>query len=140
MPAYRSRRTGWADLHDLAQAHPPGSLIGIRILRSACAACWASVAGIDMAHHAGAGIGGEHAIELRRQRRAVGHDTILAWIERPIPTLPVLWMLIQHAPGAAVLDGVFSSGQPAIASEPSSIDSVSRQGEAALSPSRDGRA
>ena len=52
-------------------------------------------------------------------------QTIPAWIERPIPTPPPWWMLTQEAP-EAVLTSAFSSGQSAIASEPSSIASVSR--------------
>ena len=52
-------------------------------------------------------------------------QTIPAWIERPIPTPPPWWMLTHEAP-AAVLTSALSSGQSAIASEPSAIASVSR--------------
>ena len=48
-----------------------------------------------------------------------------AWIERPMPTPPPWWIETQVAP-EAVLTSALSSGQSAIASEPSSIDSVSR--------------
>ena len=41
-----------------------------------------------------------------------------AWIERPMPTPPPWWIDTQVAP-AAVLTSAFSSGQSAIASEPS---------------------
>ena len=52
-------------------------------------------------------------------------QTIPAWMERPIPTPPPWWMLTQEAP-AEVLTSAFSNGQSAIASDPSSIPSVSR--------------
>ncbi len=48
-----------------------------------------------------------------------------AWIERPMPTPPPWWIETQEAP-QATLTIAFSSGQSAIASEPSSIASVSR--------------
>ena len=48
-----------------------------------------------------------------------------AWIERPMPTPPPWWIDTHEAP-EAVFSIAFSSGQSAIASEPSSIDSVSR--------------
>ena len=48
-----------------------------------------------------------------------------AWIERPMPTPPPWWMETQEAP-EAVLSMALSSGQSAIASEPSAIASVSR--------------
>ena len=51
--------------------------------------------------------------------------TIPAWIDRPIPTPPPWWMLTHDAPDA-VFTSALRSGQSAIASEPSSIDSVSR--------------
>ena len=52
-------------------------------------------------------------------------ETWPAWIERPMPTPPPWWIDTQEAPDA-VLTSALSSGQSAIASEPSSIDSVSR--------------
>ena len=58
-----------------------------------------------------------------------------AWIERPMPTPPPWWMETQDAP-EAVLTSAFSSGQSAIASEPSGIASVSRYGEATEPQSR----
>src|SRR4051794_2583169 len=61
--------------------------------------------------------------------------TCPAWMERPIPTPPPWWMLTHDAP-LAVLTSAFSSGQSAIASEPSAIDSVSRYGDATLPASR----
>ena len=48
-----------------------------------------------------------------------------AWIDRPIPTPPPWWIETQLAPDA-VLTSALSSGQSAIASEPSAIASVSR--------------
>jgi hypothetical protein len=51
--------------------------------------------------------------------------TMPAWIERPMPTPPPWWMLTHVAP-LEVFTSAFSSGQSAIASLPSSIDSVSR--------------
>ena len=51
--------------------------------------------------------------------------TMPAWIERPMPTPPPWWMLTHVAP-LAVLTSAFSSGQSAMASEPSAIASVSR--------------
>ena len=53
--------------------------------------------------------------------------TMPAWIELPIPTPPPWWTLTQVAP-AATLSSAFRIGQSAIASEPSSIASVSRYG------------
>ena len=52
-------------------------------------------------------------------------ETWPAWIERPMPTPPPWWMLTQLAP-ELVLTSALSRGQSAMASEPSSIDSVSR--------------
>ena len=52
-----------------------------------------------------------------------------------MPTPPPWWMLTQDAP-EAVLTRAFSSGQSAIASEPSAIPSVSRYGEATEPQSR----
>src|SRR6185437_5487156 len=49
--------------------------------------------------------------------------------EYPTPTPPPLWIDTQEAP-LAVFTNAFSNGQSAMASEPSSIDSVSRYGEA----------
>jgi hypothetical protein len=48
-----------------------------------------------------------------------------AWIDRPMPTPPPWWIDTQVAPDE-VLTSAFSSGQSAIASEPSAIASVSR--------------
>src|SRR5215218_1940318 len=48
-----------------------------------------------------------------------------AWIERPMPTPPPWWIDTHVAP-EAVFSRAFSSGQSAIASEPSAIASVSR--------------
>jgi hypothetical protein len=48
-----------------------------------------------------------------------------AWIDRPMPTPPPWWIDTQDAP-LATLTIAFSSGQSAIASEPSSMDPVSR--------------
>ncbi len=58
-----------------------------------------------------------------------------AWIERPIPTPPPWWIDTHVAPDA-VLANALSSGQSAMASEPSAIDSVSRYGEATEPESR----
>ena len=58
-----------------------------------------------------------------------------AWIERPMPTPPPWWMLTHVAPHD-VLTSAFSSGQSAIASDPSTIASVSRYGEATDPESR----
>ena len=52
-----------------------------------------------------------------------------------MPTPPPWWIDTQVAPDA-VLTSAFSSGQSAIASEPSAIASVSRYGEATLPQSR----
>lgn len=52
-----------------------------------------------------------------------------------MPTPPPWWMETQEAP-EATLTMAFSSGQSAIASEPSSIASVSRYGEATEPQSR----
>src|SRR5262249_56216964 len=52
-----------------------------------------------------------------------------AWIERPIPTLPPWWIDTHVAP-LAVFTSALSIGQSAIASDPSSIASVSRYGDA----------
>ncbi len=52
-------------------------------------------------------------------------ETCPAWMERPMPTPPPWWIDTHDAPDA-VLTIALSSGQSAIASEPSSIDSVSR--------------
>ena len=52
-----------------------------------------------------------------------------AWIERPMPTPPPWWIDTHVAPDA-VLTSALRSGQSAMASEPSSIASVSRYGEA----------
>ena len=70
-------------------------------------------------------------VELDAAPRLLEHvddrvtQTMPAWIERPIPTPPPSWMLTQAAP-EAVLTSALSRGQSAIASDPSSIDSVSR--------------
>ena len=61
--------------------------------------------------------------------------TCPAWIERPMPTPPPWWIDTQVAP-EAVLTRALSSGQSAIASEPSSMPSVSRYGEATEPQSR----
>lgn len=58
-----------------------------------------------------------------------------AWMERPMPTPPPWWMETQEAP-EATLTMALSSGQSAIASEPSSMASVSRYGEATEPQSR----
>src|SRR5919199_337865 len=55
--------------------------------------------------------------------------TCPAWIDRPIPTPPPWWIDTHVAP-EAVLVKAFSRGQSAMASEPSSIASVSRYGDA----------
>src|ERR1039458_3471134 len=52
-----------------------------------------------------------------------------------MPTPPPLWMLTQLAP-AAVFTRALSSGQSAMASEPSRMPSVSRNGEATEPVSR----
>ena len=61
--------------------------------------------------------------------------TIPAWIEYPMPTPPPWCTLTQCAP-AAVFTRALRIGQSAMASEPSSIDSVSRNGDATLPLSR----
>jgi hypothetical protein len=48
-----------------------------------------------------------------------------AWMERPMPTPPPWWIDTQVAPDE-VFTSALSSGQSAIASEPSFIASVSR--------------
>ena len=62
-------------------------------------------------------------------------DTWPAWMDRPMPTPPPWWMDTQLAPDA-VFTSALSSGQSAIASLPSAIDSVSRYGEATDPESR----
>ena len=62
-------------------------------------------------------------------------ETWPAWMDRPMPTPPPWWMDTQLAP-EAVLIMAFSSGQSAIASEPSAIASVSRYGLATEPQSR----
>ena len=62
-------------------------------------------------------------------------DTWPAWMDRPIPTPPPWWMDTQLAPDA-VFTSAFNSGQSAMASLPSAIDSVSRYGEATDPESR----
>ena len=52
-------------------------------------------------------------------------ETWPAWMERPIPTPPPWWMETHVAPEDAAVSAL-SSGQSAIASEPSFMDSVSR--------------
>jgi len=61
--------------------------------------------------------------------------TIPLWIELPMPTPPPWWTLTHVAP-AAVLSSALRIGQSAMASEPSSIASVSRYGEATEPESR----
>ena len=62
-------------------------------------------------------------------------ETCPAWIERPMPTPPPWWIDTHDAPEATLIIAL-SSGQSAIASEPSSIPSVSRYGEATEPVSR----
>src|ERR1035438_7253999 len=83
----------------------------------------------------------DHLSETQR-RALVLADNRLAlsagWDEemlRPMPTPPPLWMLTQLAP-AAVFTRALSSGQSAMASEPSRMPSVSRNGEATEPVSR----
>ena len=54
----------------------------------------ALVAGVGVADHAGARVGGQHALQLRRRRGPVpsARATMPAWIERPMPTPPPWWM------------------------------------------------
>ena len=61
--------------------------------------------------------------------------TMPAWIEFPIPTPPPWWTLTQVAP-EAVFSSAFRIGQSAIASLPSCMPSVSRNGEATEPASR----
>ena len=61
--------------------------------------------------------------------------TMPAWIERPMPTPPPWWIDTHDAP-LAVFTSALSSGQSAIASDSSAIDSVSRYGEATEPASR----
>ena len=58
-----------------------------------------------------------------------------AWIEYPMPTPPP-WCTDTHVAPDAVLRRALRTGQSAIASEPSRIDSVSRFGEATEPESR----
>ena len=58
-----------------------------------------------------------------------------AWMQRPMPTPPPWWIDTQVAP-EAVFSRALSSGQSAIASEPSAMASVSRYGEATEPESR----
>jgi len=58
-----------------------------------------------------------------------------AWSELPIPTPPPWWNETQDAP-LATLSSAFSTGQSAIASDPSRIASVSRNGDATEPVSR----
>jgi hypothetical protein len=61
--------------------------------------------------------------------------TTPAWIELPIPTPPPWWTLTHEAP-APTFSNAFRIGQSAIASDPSCIASVSRNGEATDPASR----
>jgi len=61
--------------------------------------------------------------------------TMPAWIERPMPTPPP-WCTLTHDAPLEVLTRALRMGQSAIASEPSSIASVSRYGEATEPESR----
>ena len=63
------------------------------------------------------------------------NDTWPAWMDRPMPTPPPWWIETQLAPDA-VLIMALSSGQSAIASEPSAMASVSRYGLATEPQSR----
>jgi hypothetical protein len=76
----------------------------------------------DDAH---AGVVGEDALQLPASSVPSATQTWPAWMERPMPTPPPWWMDTQVAPDA-VLTSAFSSGQSAIASDPSAIASVSR--------------
>ena len=84
------------------------------------------VSGVHMPDHAHAGVVGQHPFQfLPGQWRAV-RDTDLPGVDGPaMPTPPPWWMLTQDAPDA-VLTRALSSGQSAIASEPSAMPSVSR--------------
>src|SRR5215211_7467628 len=73
-------------------------------------------------------------VRTRSSRSAMSAEpsattTMPAWIELPMPTPPPWWTLTHVAP-AATLTSAFRIGQSAIASEPSSIASVSRYGDA----------
>src|SRR5216684_6590109 len=61
--------------------------------------------------------------------------TIPAWIERPMPTPPP-WCTLTHDAPLEVLSSALRIGQSAMASEPSSIASVSRYGDATEPESR----
>lgn len=78
----------------------------------------------DDAH---AGVVGEDAADLLAGFSFVpsATETWPAWMERPMPTPPPWWMETQEAP-EATFTMAFRSGQSAIASEPSSMASVSR--------------
>src|SRR5699024_156784 len=120
------------------------------------------VAGVDVADHARRRVVGQQPLELAGgQLGAVGHtdrpavarpadpppppgaarrgpSAIPTWpagIGRPMPTPPPWWIEAQVAPELVAVRAL-SSGQSAIASEPSSMDSVSRYGEATEPESR----
>src|SRR5213592_3605549 len=79
-------------------------------------------------------------VSTRSRRRAASGvpsatTTMPAWIEYPMPTPPP-WCTDTHVAPDAVLRSALRTGQSAIASEPSRIDSVSRFGEATEPESR----
>lgn len=86
----------------------------------------ACVTRVHVPQHTGARVVGEHPLDLGGgERGASATVTCPACSDRPIPTPPPWWMETQLAP-LAVLTNALSSGQSAIASDPSAIASVSR--------------
>ena len=96
----------------------------------------AVVPGVDVPNHAHAR-SDRSTLASRSPALAVpsATTTMPAWIEYPMPTPPPWCTLTQCAP-AAVLINALRIGQSAIASDPSSIASVSRLGLATLPASR----
>ncbi len=79
-----------------------------------------------MPQHAEARVVGEHPLELRRREgEPSATHTWPACSDRPMPTPPPWWKDTHVAPDAVEVSA-FRTGQSAIASEPSAIDSVSR--------------
>jgi hypothetical protein len=89
-----------------------------------------------VADHAHAGVVGEHPLELLRGELGAVGDDDHAGVDR-VADADAAAVVDRH-PGRAgrVLTSALSSGQSAIASEPSRIASVSRYGEATEPQSR----
>ena len=85
------------------------------------------VAGVGVADHARAGVGGEHPFELlRRRARCRRRRTTMPGMDRAADADAAAVVDAHPCRAAGVLTSALSSGQSAIASEPSAIASVSR--------------